>query len=120
MVLAQSYRAASMARSPATLLSGVLSSTAYPKLLETAIAALRAAAANVETLSRVTRVVGPDTLTAAAIFPEASNIGAPMQRDPRYASSLSIEYPRCRIAINSLRNCAAFLRVCGVKRSKLI
>src|SRR5579884_342267 len=63
--------------------SDVFSPTEYPSVLEIAIAAFFAAAAIAGTRSRVTRVVGPETLKAAAILPEASKIGAPMQRDPR-------------------------------------
>lgn len=76
------YRAAPIARG-SNGFSGIFCATAYPSVREIAVAALFAAAATTGTLSRVTRVVGPETLRAAAIFPEASKMGAAMQREPK-------------------------------------
>jgi len=87
------------------------------RFVETSAAACLAAAAKVGILSRVTRVVGPDTLSAAMTRSDASRMGAPMQREPRYTSSLSREYPRCEISVSSFRRFAARVIVCGVKRS---
>src|SRR3954452_21091796 len=66
-----------------TFASSAFSTAEYPRLFEIVIAAFFASAAKAGTFSRVTRVVGPETLRAAAIFPEDSKIGAPIQRDPR-------------------------------------
>ena len=54
----------------------------YPRLREMMAAALFAALAKWGTFSRVTRVVGPETLSEAATLPDELKIGVPIHRDP--------------------------------------